>query len=70
MQTMRKKSETRISTAKRMLVLLIAVGLVGGMSGGCSGKEISAYSVPDIGGEIVSSGSGDELSLIQAILRT
>lgn len=63
MQTMRKKSETRISTAKRMLVLLIAVGLVGGMSGGCSGKEISAYSVPDIGGEIVSSGSGDELSV-------
>ena len=63
MPKMREKSETRISTAKRMLVLLIAVGLIGGMSGGCYGKEIGSYSIPEIGGETVSYGSGDGLSV-------
>lgn len=63
MQRMRKKSETRITAAKRMLVLLIAAGLIGGMSGGCSGKEIGSYPISEIGGETVSYGAGDGLSV-------
>ncbi len=43
-----------------MLVLIVAV-LIGGMLGGCSGKEIGSYSISEIGGETASYSSGDGL---------
>lgn len=51
-----KKSATRNTKTKHVLLVLIVAVLIGGMLGGCSGKEIGSYSIPEIGGETAGDG--------------
>ena len=51
-----KKGATCISEAKHVLLMLVIAMLIGGMPGGCSGRETNPYSFSEFGGDY---GSGD-----------